>query len=347
MWINAYSTRRTSIAAPFVDGEVTQRRMWADDDPNTQPNVEFRQHLNEFSAWLWQSAGEQMTPELYLLLQHISSSQIQYAFEVDDSSPEFMDKFSDWAVESNSILYTEYAEVLDPHGLSVIPGDGKPAPGVVPIRGESVDRAVKWRRFLATEQQISVPDSLPPVRSTDELVPQTNRDLALRIICLALVADFSMATLNGRHINPADMQQVYPQAFTALSPTEIRLMQSHDPQLAAQLAWRVESLKELLWATGRTNLDWPDQLCDAQRVCSMVYEHREDVFISATRLRDLGELADEQERTRDIMWALREHQHFGGRPVPGTNHDIVMERLTAINWLLARGVNWDEVDTPT
>lgn len=347
MWINAYSTRRTSIATPFVDGEVTQRQMWADDAATTRPDEEFRQHLNEFGAWVWQSAGEQMTPELYLLLQHISNAQIQYAFAVDDSSPEFMDEFSDWAVESNSILYTEYAEVLDPHGLSLIPVDGKAAPGSTPIITEAAERATKWRRFLSTEQQIAVPDSLPPVRSTDELVPQTNRDIALRIICLALISDFATATLNGRQINPADMQQVYPQAFTALSPTEIRLMQTRDPQLAAQLAWRAESLKELLWATGRTTLDWPEQLCDATRIRGLVYEHREDVFIEATRLRNLAELADEQERTRDIMWALREHQHFGGRPVPGTNHDIVMERLTAVNWLLARGANWDEVDTPT
>lgn len=339
MLIHAYSTRRTWLPVSFAS-DVAGRQLW----PDTGRDEQFAAHLAEFIDYVRQGADRQETPQLDALVRHIHDVQRHYVFTIDETNPNVMAQLGSWALEANAVIFAQWGDVLDPNGLSLLGSSGQPAAGSVPLRPEALQRAQRWRRFLAENQQINVADQLAPVRSGDEIVTQTALDVGLRIIGLALVADFASAVVNHRQVNPDDMRAVYPQSFAALTPTEQRLMAGADPNLAMQLMWRLEAVKELLWASGRGYLDWPQSPCQADRVLAGVFDHREDDFLATTQLRDLNELIDEQERTRDILWALREHEQNGGSEVAGTDADVVNERMTAINWLLRRGAAWDDVE---
>lgn len=341
MLLNAYSTRRSVIRPEFTD-DLEFRTRWVDD----QLNLELMAHLDGFQGWVWQSAGEQMTAQVYALLQHISHVQTNYAFEVDETDAGALEALGRWATETNSILFTQLSQVVDPDGNPLLPpAPGQPAPGRVPVLADAVERAERIRQWLAG-QGVRVTPSLPPVRAADEIVPRTAEEVALRALGLALSAEYALIEGHPADV-PGYMRDVLPRAFAALSPAEQAFFANPDDQTAAPMSWRWEAVKELLWALGRIELDWPNTPADVDALRAASIERAEDEFMSGAQLRSLGELLDEAERNRALLWALREHRHFDGPPAGDASIDIVAERQEAINWLLDRATEWDDVDTPT
>lgn len=340
---NAYSTRRSYLSPDFAD-EVIHRSRWADDELN----AELDEHLNGFQGWVWQSGGGQMTGPLYALLTHIGRVQTHYAFQVDETDQSALDALGAWATQANAILFTELGTVVDPAGQELISADPEqPAAGRVPVLPEATSRAERIRAWLAS-QQVRVSPTLPPVLAADEVVAHSPTEVALRTLSLAITAEFALITEGEADPEIAEsIRGAFPRAFAALSPAEQAFFAAPDPKTAVSMSWRWEAVRELLWALGRVDLDWPSEPVNVELLRAASLAHHEDVFIDSAQLRGLGELLDEQERNRALLWALREHQHFDGPPAGTANIEIVSERQEAINWLLSRGADWDEIDIPT
>ena len=250
-----------------------------------------------------------------------------------------------WARQANAILYLEGGNLVDPDGGSLLAcgADGMPL-GRVPLRADAVARAAAVREALQ-DKGITVAASLPPSRVVGEVLTQPVREAGLRILALALVADFSQSVLAGAPIDPARMWQAYPRAMTGFTPEEDRLFRTWDRDAAYQLSWRSEAADILLWATARAPLDFPRAQRDPRETFGTIFTGTEDEFVAATTLRPVHELLAEQERARGLLWAIQQAELAGGPPVRGVDGGVVLERLIALTWLLDWRVDWDDVDT--
>lgn len=350
MLVNAYSTLAKEQPDPGCAASTVQRRglLVAPPDPGLRPGVdpEMADHLDGLADYAFHASGATMTAASYALAQHVRHVKWQYAFEWDQARPP---ELSEWARSVNAVVYLPGGNLVDPDGRSLLAvgADGMP-PGRVPLRPDAVARATAVRDGLRQDHGIVVAEALPPCRGVGEVLAQPPAEVGLRILALALVADFAQSVLAGAPTDPEQMWQVYPAAMRSFTPQEDRLLRTGDRDAAYQLSWRSEAADILLWATSRASLDFPRAQRDPRETFAAAFAGTEQEFVAATALRPVHELLAEQERTRALAWALRQHEHFGGPAVSGVDRGVVSERLTALNWLLDwRNDAWDDTDTAT
>ena len=335
MQINAYSTR--ADACPHGFRAIDERPRWS---ANGAPDAAMGAHLAEFASYVAQQSAPGAIG--HALGNHVRDVQRVYSFELDPDDPAALGALAGWADEANAVLVIDGA-VLDGHGRPLLPGaHGQPS-GEVPVMPEATQRATMARRWLGEAKGIQVPQPLPPVRSIAELVPQDATATALRTIALVMVADFAGSVVAGHPINVADMQAAFPRAFAELTPNERRLLDSRDPGLAQQFLPRIEAAQELLWALGRTTLDWPARRTNPDQIKALVLPRGEQAFCADAGLIQLSGLVDEYEGLYSVGWAVDAAQRQGGA-VPGTDGLVVGQRLAALSWVLNRGLAWDDAD---
>ncbi len=337
MQINAYSTR--ADACPHGFTAIDERPRWTRDGQLDQTLIK---HLADFTAFTDQRS-DPLDPTGLALRHHLRDVQRAYCFDIDISDTAQLRQLNDWAEEANAVLVADGA-VLDPQGRPLLPGSHGNPTGRVPIMPEATQRAALARMWLGEAKNIQVPPALPPVRSLTELTPRDGRTTALRTIALVMVADFASSVTAGNPLDPNRMRQAFPQSFEVLTPAERDLLASRDPHAALQLSWRIEAAQELLWALGRTTLDWPAHSCVTEQVKSAVLARGEQAFLADAALIQLAGLLDEYEGLYSVSWAL-DRAHSRGGSIPGTDAEVVSERLSALSWLLNRDIDWDDADT--
>lgn len=339
MLISAYSTRYEPCPHSFTAAD--ERVRWYEAGGSDAALVD---HLDALANYVRSTSGADWTVTTHALLRHIADTQRWYSFELDASDQTQLAELSRWAGEANAILVVDGA-VLDGLGRPLLPGSHGQASGEVPVLAEALTRAAEIRSWLAEQRQVPVPATLAPVRSGAEVQMQDVEQVGLRVIALVLTSDFASSLLAGQPIDPAAMQAAFPRGFAALSPDERDLFDRRDPAVAGKLQLRMEAAQELLWTLNRVvNFGWPSGPCVPDQVKQTVLAGGEQGFLTGLTLRAVPELLNEYECLASLVWALDEQQHLQADPIPETDPQISAQRLSALSWLMNRGLAWDDAD---
>lgn len=141
-------------------------------------------------------------------------------------------------------------------------------------------------------------------------------------------------------------------AWEAVSPEEGEFLRSVSPtnQQMMDATWRCEGLASLLWAMcALPELPSMGVLCNVPQIRAVLPELGAETssFIRGAVLRDRGEILAVLEDTFQAHWHIRDAE-LNGKPRPvGLNIGVVSERHRALNWLVSRGIDWDDVTTDT
>lgn len=339
MLVNAYCTHHSPPPPSFPHVLRSQR---------DRAGPEMAQHLNGFQGFVMQG-GRKMTQTRYHVLCHIQRVRHQLAMEVEDAH---LDAFAAWAREANAIVFLPDGTVRTPDGaVLVAPDTGDPEPGAqVPHPADAIQRKMQTDKKLAA-LGIPVARTLPPVLGEVELVLRDTTEVAHRCLGLLACAVRAESLASNEPITAATLQAKMPRAFASLTPRERAFMTAAAPsqQEIANHAWRYEALEVLRWALGGpATLPFPERICDVPALAKYFFGLGEAAFVAGARMRPAGELLDALDLVYRLHWAVTEARVHGGKPVPGVDSGVVVERHHALNWLTRfEDAEWDDVKTPT
>jgi len=338
--VNAYATIGQISTPSFPHTPVNQRDL---SDP------ELAEHLRGFRGYVLSKAGDQMTKTLYQVVRHIGRVQNQVSFFVEDDDLELIE---DWAWRSNAIMILPDGSVRDPAGYILVDPEGAPAEpeARVPYPKDAVDRKAESDSELA-DLDITVPVDLPPVIGAGEVRLRPAADIARRMLALFVVSVRAESLGTKDPISPTKLINDWPIGFAALSPTELKFIQTQEPaeQDIANFAWRYEALTLLQWALCLTDdLSLPVEICDVPAAAKIAIDNNTDAFVDSARLRPINEILDALDIHYRLDWAVTQAR-VDGRPAPGgLDAGVVYERHYALNWMVRfEDAEWDDVTTPT
>jgi hypothetical protein len=197
-----------------------------------------------------------------------------------------------------------------------------------------------------------VPPTLPPVVGESEVTPRAASDVANRALALFAVA-LRGESLNtpGHEIPTSELRKRLPLSFSALTPKELRFLESPSPekQDVVNAVWRYEALYLLLWALGLFDeLALPTRICDVPAVARLMFEADASNFVARAALRPVRDLLDALDQHFRLHWVTRQAGLDRRAPLAGLEPGVVAERHHALNWLVRfEDAEWDDVDTPT
>jgi len=342
MLINVYSTVKepAPLAFPHI---LNDRRDLSD--------PELSEHLEGFVGYVLSRGDQKMTHIRYHVMRHIQRVRHQFSITVED---EYLDDFSTWAWESNSIVFLSDSTVRDPNGRILIQPDGSEpdAEAQPPYPEDAFKRRDRTNEQLQ-KRLVPVSEGLPPVIGLAEALPRSAEEVAGRALALFAVALRAEAISSGEDLPVAELQAKLPAAFRYLSPEETEFMHSSSPQEqhVVNFVWRYEALSLLLWALGSLDvLSFPSGICDVPLIAEKMLSVDQHVFIENAALRSTEELLDALDLHYRLHWAAVEARVNKKKTLEGLDEGVVSERHHALNWLLHfqnNNVDWDEIDTPT
>jgi Domain of unknown function (DUF4272) len=212
------------------------------------------------------------------------------------------------------------------------------------IAAEAVDRKHRSESILRAE---GVPfiSHLPAIETTAEALRRSKEEVALRTLCVALVA------AKGSGLDEEIVERVLKsfELGPHLTPRELAFVLDNSPSQhdRIQFSWRHEAAWALLWALGFVaHLGKPAQMCDVDFIGSTVSGRTRSQFIDDAELRPIADILDQADLIYRYHWAVRDAQ-IKGRQIPAALHPgVTDERHHALNWLIL-GQAWDDVSTDT
>lgn len=331
---NAYCTR-VQIAQPTFAHVLHQRRDLSD------PSL--LEHLNEFCGYVLDRGDGQMSADKYHVILHLQRVQHHLAISIGAGDTAALYA---WAKDANAVLFTKDGQVLDPDGHVLVGA----ADGKADAQARMPHPPQAWARKAATEaalaaRGITVPATLPPLVSEDELILRDRDEIVGRARALLLVALRAESVASGEPMSVEILLSKMPLADDYLSPEEKAFLAKDAPsqQECAQLIWRYESLYVLEWVLGLVDeLPFPAAACDTASTVARFIEMRGPV------VRDSGEILDALDQTYRLHWHIRQMRLKKLGEAAGVDADVVMERHHALNWLVRfQHAGWDKADTPT
>ncbi|MBZ8176603.1 DUF4272 domain-containing protein [Corynebacterium sp. 3HC-13] len=353
MFFNAYATVCEEIPAPYNH----QRGL---DDP------EMPDHLKDFVVFVWQVGGEEMTSQMWAVMNHISQTQRQYVFDVDS-----IEEFADWAKQVNAIWFRPDGALLNPEGEEIF------AHAPVPYHPAAVARAKRVRAEIERDFKARIPGFLPPVRSEFEISPRQPREVAQRFLSLAVFSELGLQLMSGEELPLAQLKESMPDAFQNLNENEtqfLNLVESGeislplDKQLnlndasdevqglvalALELAWEGQSALMLAYTFGLVQLPEGEVGDEYKEVTGWALENGQDaVYEFVEGFIPLEELCEKYEFIRSLRWvSIHERmrpKRFGIFKRPVTISDRkeaqLMQWHQALAWLCEPHNDWDEID---
>lgn len=338
--VNAYCTHRSPppIEFPTIHLQLRDRS-----------DRELGEHIDGFIGYIMQNGQREMTKSLYAVYRHLQRVQNHFSFEIE---AENIEAIVSWAVASNAILFFPDGSVRDPFGAVLVdPDTGEADTGAkVPYPKLAWDR--RQRTITELEQRsLSVPKTLPPVVSEDEVKLQSADDVAWRAIALFGVAVRAESLGSNEPIPIEELKKRLPLAFRAFTPSETDFIESADPEPQAiiNFAWRYEALLVLQWALGLHELvPFPEAICDVPLVARKVLDPKPGQLLRSATLRDTGEILDALDLNYCLMWSARDAAIQKQQPPAGLDPGVIEQRQHALNWLVRfEDADWDQVEIPS
>jgi hypothetical protein len=214
------------------------------------------------------------------------------------------------------------------------------------ISAEAIERRLRSEAILRAE---GVPFfvALPVIETAAEALTRSKEEVALRTLCLLLVAAKGEGLRQEVVEGVLDSYELRPH----LTPKETAFVLDDSPSQhdRAQFTWRFESAWTLLWALGFVaQLGKPAQICDVEFAAKTMTETTTSQFIEVSKLRPIADILDEADLIYRYHWAVR-NARLKGQEIPSAlNPDVTEERHYALNWLIGYMEQaWDDVTTGT
>jgi hypothetical protein len=214
------------------------------------------------------------------------------------------------------------------------------------ISAEAIDRKLRSESILRAE---GVPfiSHLPAIETTAEALKRSKEEVALRTLCLSLVA------AKGEGLEQEGVERVLKsyELRPHLTPKELAFVLDNSPRQRdrVQFIWRHEAAWTLLWALGFVaQLGRPAQICDVEFAARTVTERTRSQFIEDSELRPIADILDQADLIYRYHWAVR-NARIKGQQIPAAlSPDVTEERHHALNWLIGYLEQaWDDVSTHT
>jgi Domain of unknown function (DUF4272) len=214
------------------------------------------------------------------------------------------------------------------------------------ISAEAIDRRLRSETILRAE---GVPflAALPVVETAAEVLKRSKEEVALRTLCLLLVAE------KGAGLEDEVVERVLKsyELRPHLTPKELAFVLDNSPSQhdRVQFIWKREAAWTLLWALGFVaQLGKPVRPCDVKFAVSTMTETTTAQFIENSELRSIADILDQADLIYRYHWAVR-NARLKGQQIPADLHpDVTEERHYALNWLIGYLEQaWDDVSTDT
>lgn len=214
------------------------------------------------------------------------------------------------------------------------------------LAAEAIERRQRSERILRGE---GVPTlaTLPAIETAAEATKRPKDEVALRALCLLLVA------AKGEGLDPeiADNVLEFHELRPHLTPKELAFMQDRSPSEhdRIQFAWRHEAAWTLLWSLSFVDqLGKPDRICDVEFGARTMTERTTPQFIEDAALRPIAAILDEADLIYRYHWAVTNARLKGQPPPASLDPGVTQERHHALNWLIGyEDQAWDDITTDT
>ena len=212
------------------------------------------------------------------------------------------------------------------------------------VSAEAVDRKLRSERILRADG-VPVFAQLPAIESAAEALKRSKEEVALRTLCLLLVAAKGEGL--GQEITERvlDFHELRPH----LTPKELAFVLDTSPSEhdLIQFVWRHEAAWTLLWALGFVaELGKPAQICDVEFAAKTRAERTTPQFIEDSKLRPIADILDQADLIYRYHWAVRSADMKGQQVPAGLDPGVTEERHYALNWLIGYDEQaWDQVTT--
>ena len=210
---------------------------------------------------------------------------------------------------------------------------------------EQLERKAKSEVILES-CGIRINKNLPCVRSTEEVVLRSDKEVIDRTYALLIIA------AKGEGVSQDHLiKTVEAKGIDSFSPKESVIYNAKllNDQERAYATWRYEGLYVLLWALGQMDeLKYPSEICDVQTIVGKILKPSRNDFASSSHLRSESEILDELDKTYRMNWACVDARIKDQAVSGNLNPSVVYERHYSLNWLTKyQNQDWDEVETNT
>jgi hypothetical protein len=174
---------------------------------------------------------------------------------------------------------------------------------------------------------------LPTIETAAEALIRTKEEVALRTLCLLIVAAKGEGLAQDIVENVLDFHELRPH----LTPGESAFMfdQSPSQEDRIQFTWRHEAAWTLLWALGFVHrLGKPAEICDVEFAARTMTERTTAQFIEDSKLRPTADILDQAELIYRYNWAVTNARLKGQQTPAALDPGVTQERHHALNWLI-------------
>lgn len=136
-----------------------------------------------------------------------------------------------------------------------------------------------------------------------------------------------------------------------LLPIEEKILEKGDERTALNVSWSIECAYALAWVLGLIDdneMDEPYQMCDPERIYPLVLPYSDfEEFKSTTNIRETSEILDMLDLYYNFNWLCVEHRVNPEESCGSLNEEVVIERRKALEWLVCKTKDWNEISLDT
>lgn len=190
---------------------------------------------------------------------------------------------------------------------------------------------------------LTVNKNLPTIEKFTKLKFQNGQDIARRILVLTHLIQISFNIKRTKLKN--SLREYQLEGFVSGNEKKILTKWFLTKQDRIDASWLSESIEVLGWTIGLWNTIDPLKPCDEDKqILALPLKKNPIEFINSAQLIDKVEIYKEADFIYRLHWTAK-RQTFG--ELKTHHNDIYSERHKAINWIIEKGTEWDDITTDT
>ena len=203
---------------------------------------------------------------------------------------------------------------------------------------------------LLKEKNIKTNPYLPAIESEEETTTRTPKEIAQRIVVLAMTNFVAFDSITGE--KAIEYLKDY-NLWEYVTPKEKEFLTNPLPKRKQEETWKCECIWVLMWVLKKVeDLKFPDEMCSLNDILPEHYPVGDgkdpNLFINFTNnMRTKEEIMDMNDLYYRLDWACVDGR-IHKKEVKEVHSGVVYERHYALNWLINyMGEEWDEITCDT